>query len=390
MHTKIRCLYILLIIAGFFLPGARAQVMFPTYLSEDSVLSRKRLIPVLYYSNPDKAFAGVRLRLARGRLGKNPYGFDQSVQLRYSISQNSFSTLYNGNFYDVVGKWNISVNAYYDWLIWTNFFGFGNDTRKDSTLTYYRLSTSEYALNVGLNRVIRNKHYLEAVANLQGVEVFSRPNTLVADSFISNRSYYFEHHTYASITGAYAYQDVDDHVLPTKGVFLYAGAGYTLNTYQTAKSFGKYTGIAQVYIPLVDKFSLAVRVGGSAISGNPEFYQYVTAGGPITIRGYTRDRFWGNATLYNSNELRYITSLRVKKYNNKVGLLVLFDDGRVWARNENSTTIHYGYGGGILASPANKFTFYATYTQSQEGGLVQFKVSKLLNKVPAGGRQTRY
>jgi hemolysin activation/secretion protein len=361
--------------------------MFPTFLSEDSVFRRKKLAPVAYYSNPDRAFIGLRFRLAKGRLGKNAEGYDQSIQLRYSVSQNSFSTIYTGNFYELLGKWNLSLNAYYDWLIWTNFTGLGNETRMAKEREYYRLSTSEYAINVGANRIFKDRHFVEVAANMQGIEVFSKPNTFIADSVINERTYYFEHHTYANLNLAYAYQDVDDHVLPTKGVFFYAGGGYTLNTYQPEKSFARYTGIAQVYIPLFSKFSLALRASGMGVSGTPEFYQYVTVGGPTSVRGYHRDRFWGNVSFYNSNELRYITGLRVRKWDNKVGLLVLFDNGRVWLDNEQSNKLHYGYGGGILISPAAKFTLTATYTRSEEAGVVQFRMSRLLNRTPPGSRR---
>lgn len=390
MLLAIRNTCILLVIILLASHCVRAQVMFPTFLSEDSEFHKKRLSPVAYYSNPDKAFVGLRFRLARGRLGSNPEGYDQSIQLRYSISQHSFSTLYSANFYELIGKWNMSLNAYYDWLIWTNFNGFGNETRMATDRVYYRLSTSEYAVNVGINRIFNDKHYVEAAVNLQGVEVFAKPNTFIADSFINERNYYFEHHTYANLNLAYAYQDVDDHVMPTKGVFFYAGGGYTLNTYQPEKSFGRYVGLAQAYVPLFGKFSLAVRAGGSGITGEPEFYQYVSVGGSRTIRGFYRDRFWGNVAFYNNNELRYITNLRVRKWDNKIGVLALFDDGRVWYNGERSDKLHYGYGGGILIAPAHKFTFYATYTRSEEEGLIQFSMSKLLNRSPAGrNRQVR-
>src|SRR4051812_39419060 len=80
---------------------ASAQVMFPTDDTDDNNdFNKKRLRPVVYYSNPDRIYAGLKFVFARGRLGKNPYGYEQSVQLRYSISQNAYSALYDGNFYE--------------------------------------------------------------------------------------------------------------------------------------------------------------------------------------------------------------------------------------------------------------------------------------------------
>jgi outer membrane protein assembly factor BamA len=357
--------------------------MFPTDTENEEDVTRRRFTPMIYYSNPDRIFAGVKFRIGNGRIGDNPYGFEHSVQLRYSLQQNAFSVLYDARFSELIGKWNLSFNAYYDWVVWTHFFGLGNETQKLNHIRYYRLSTSEYAGNISINRIIKDHHFVDIAAYLQGIEVLNRPGTFAEEHYIHDESLYFDHHIYTSLKAGYTYQNVDDHVLPTKGIMAYGGAGYTLNTHETTKSFAKYSGILQLFLPLGNKFSLSLRAAGSAVQGTPEFFQYVSVGGPVTIRGYFRDRFWGNAMFYNSNELRWITDLKVRKYNNKIGIVAFFDDGRVWLDNEKSDKLHYGYGGGLLFSPMHKFTAYATYARSEEGGMIQFKVTKLLSRFPA-------
>ncbi|MBS1585978.1 MAG: BamA/TamA family outer membrane protein [Bacteroidetes bacterium] len=382
--------------------GIKAQVAFPqndsvssvtavdssvnentaSELTNNTEISKKRIRPMVYYSNPDRIFAGVKFTLAQGTFGYRPTGYEQSLQLRYSISQNAFSILYDGNFYRMFGDWNAAVNAYYDWVVWTNYFGLGNDTKIIRPLTDYRISTGEYALNLGINRLINRYHYVELTAYGQGIEVFNNSGSFVRENAIGDGQYFSEHRLFVGIKGGYTYQRVDDYILPQRGVMLYGGLGYTFNTYNSTRSFANYSGIAQVYIPLPAKLNLSIRAGASGIIGSPEFFQYVSTGGPLTIRGYRRDRFWGDLAFYNSNELRYITDIRIKKYTGKIGPVVFFDDGRVWARNQSSTTLHYGYGGGLFVSPMHLFTAYATYGVSPEGGLLQFKVTKLLGKIP--------
>jgi outer membrane protein assembly factor BamA len=345
--------------------------------------SKKRITPMVYYSNPDRIFVGLRFRLAKVSLRQDPegypIGFDHSIHLRYSISQNAFSTLYDGKFYQALGHWNVLINANYDWVIWTNFFGLGNETRRlPNGRMYYRLSTSEYAGNIGLNRIFADNHHVNILANIQGIEVLDKPATFVAENYVNDRAYYFEHHIYTSLRANYTYQNVDDVNIPEKGVMFYAGGGYTVNISEPEKNFASYNSILQLYIPLINKFSLSLRAGGSGISGDPEFYQYVSVGGPMTIRGYVRDRFWGNTAYYNTNELRYITNLRIKHTNSKIGVFALFDNGRVWMDHENSSMLHSAYGAGVLAAPLNKFTGMVSYAVSPEGGIVQLRVSKLL------------
>lgn len=119
-----------------------------------------------------------------------------------------------------------------------------------------------------------------------------------------------------------------------------------------------------------------MKTTGITVAGNPLFYQYVSIGGPETLRGYRLDRFWGKTGFYNANEIRYITTVKSYSYNGKVGLLALFDQGRVWLPNENSNEWHTAYGGGVLIAPFNKFLFVATYAVSKEMKLFQLRMGR--------------
>jgi len=100
-------------------------------------------------------------------------------------------------------------------------------------------------------------------------------------------------------------------------------------------------------------------------------------GGPESLRGFKRERFWGKTSFYNNNELRYITNIKTHVLNAKAGLLVFFDDGRVWIPNEKSNTLHTAYGAGIMLAPFNKFCGTITYGISKESNLIQIKINKL-------------
>jgi hemolysin activation/secretion protein len=160
----------------------------------------------------------------------------------------------------------------------------------------------------------------------------------------------------------------------------YAGAKYTNNIQETNQSFTTYNSILQLYIPLVYKFSLSLRGGITTITGTPEFFQYASIGGGQNLRGFVRDRFWGQTAFYNTNELRGITDFHTYIMNGKLGLIGFVDDGRVWMPNETSDKIHIGYGGGIILAPFNKFSVSLTYGISEESKLFQLKLNKLFFK----------
>ena len=62
-----------------------------------------------------------------------------------------------------------------------------------------------------------------------------------------------------------------------------------------------------------------------------------------------------------------------------MGLIGLYDIGRVWLNGEDSKEWHDAYGGGILIAPFNKVMFSVTYAASNEGNQVHLRFSKKLD-----------
>ena len=121
-----------------------------------------------------------------------------------------------------------------------------------------------------------------------------------------------------------------------------------------------------------------IRAGGTTLTGNPEFFQYNRIGSSETLRGHQRDRFYGNSTAYNQNELRWMHDVRSKIYNGKITFFGLYDVGRVWLKNEKSDKWHTGYGAGIMLSPFNKITVSAAYAFSAEDQSLHLNLHKAL------------
>lgn len=349
------------------------------YDYEEFEYHKKGVKAVVSYNNPDRVFLSLGYGFERHRWRKYPYGFDQEIFLRYSLTQNAFSLLYRSTFYQAVKKWNLTFMANYDAIRWTNFFGLGNDTKRNvDDINFYRLRTNELNVEAGLYKLV-GKHRFDISAYAQAIEIINDPGRLVSETYIVNKNYYYEHHNYLSGRFGYTYTNVDNLTVPERGIMFYGGAAYTTNVQEDNKGFATFNGIVQFYVPLFSKFSLSLRAGASTVQGTPEFYQYTTAGGPMSIRGYIRDRFWGNTAFYNRNELRYLTDFRSFLMNGKIGLLGLYDQGRVWYKGEQSNTWHYAVGGGVLLAPFNKFVVTGTYAQASDGGVVQVTFNTLVN-----------
>jgi hypothetical protein len=69
-------------------------------------------------------------------------------------------------------------------------------------------------------------------------------------------------------------------------------------------------------------------------------------------------------------------SVKGRIFNGRIGLVALFDQGRVWQPGEISDTWHHGIGGGLVLVPFNKVSATVTYTVSDENRMVNLHFGK--------------
>ncbi len=338
--------------------------------------------PSFFYDYDDRLYVGLGYKFTGYAWRRSPYNTKQKIDLHYSLSQHAISAAYNAIYPNVFDKWNAVFDAKYDAIRWTNFFGLGNETQLTTTdKDYFRMRTKEWLLSAGLNKNF-GKSSVTVAAFFHSVKILNDSERYLSKEFLPLNKDALERNNYIGAQIAYTYLNVDDSVVPVKGVSFIGTATGMFNTMHD-EFFQKYYGRVKTYMPLVDKFSLAVTASAATvvednnILNSAEFYEHATIGGPESLRGYKRERFWGKSSFYNNNELRYITKLHTHLVNAKAGVLLFFDDGRVWIPNEVSNTLHTAYGAGILFAPFYKFCGTVTYGVSKESKIVQIKFSKL-------------
>ncbi|MEO8412901.1 MAG: BamA/TamA family outer membrane protein [Ginsengibacter sp.] len=334
--------------------------------------------PSLFYSDVDRVYVGLNYGWEHHHWRKLPFVFKQMVGVNYSISQKALSFNYKGVFPNTIGKWNLSLLGNYDVVRWANFYGLGNETiltTKDKD--FNRMRTKEGSGSIGFNRNAGN-NFIELRGFYQSVKIINDNERYTAKNIAPTNVTVFDIKKFTGVIAGYKFSKLNDSVVPTKGVNITAAVSYTQNINQSSRTFWKYGGNLQMYIPLVSKFSLAVSGGATTVSGSPEFYQYPCIGGGQDLRGFQRQRFYGKTVFYNSNELRYISKVRSYLFNGKAGLLAFIDDGRVWMPSEKSNLWHTGYGGGIVLAPFNFIFVDITYGFSKEDNLLQFRLNMAL------------
>ncbi|MEO6454839.1 MAG: BamA/TamA family outer membrane protein, partial [Ginsengibacter sp.] len=261
----------------------------------------------------------------------------------------------------------------YDPVRWSNFYGMGNQSPFFSKpVNYFRLRTAEWLGSIGLSRTLGiNNFTLSGFYN--SVRILRDANKFITNTYLPAHPENLRTNTFLGGSFKYGLFSVNDTIVPLSGVIFKAIASYTENLSDAGKSFAKFGGDVQFYIPLIPKISLAISTGAATITNTPEFYQYPAIGGGANLRGYIRDRFRGKTAFYNSNELRFITNINTYFLRGKGGLVAFFDDGRVWMPGQSSNTLHTSYGGGIIIAPFNISFFNITYGVSNETTQIQLR-----------------
>ncbi|MEO6490633.1 MAG: ShlB/FhaC/HecB family hemolysin secretion/activation protein, partial [Ferruginibacter sp.] len=339
---------------------------------------KKGFIPIVFYNNDDKLFVGLTYNVTRNKWRKEPYGFKQSFDVKYSISQKAFSLTYKSVFTKLIGKWDGVFYANYDFIRWTNFYGLGNESKFIDTLANFnRMRTRTYIGNVGVQRLFGSHQRVYLNGFYQGVDIINDTDRYVAKSPYNALTGGYKNNHFVGANIGYVFQKLNDSILPTRGVSFGLDANYTHNLQDQSKSFARFGTEVNVYVPFTKNLGIMVRGGGATLAGTPEFYQYNKIASSHTVRGHRRDRFSGESTVYNQNELRWISNVRSYIYNGKIGFFGLYDVGRVWIKNENSNKIHYAYGGGIMLSPYNRLTGLVSYAVSEEFTNVHISLVKI-------------
>ncbi|HEX6915020.1 MAG TPA: BamA/TamA family outer membrane protein, partial [Chitinophagaceae bacterium] len=335
------------------------------------------IAPQIGYNNDDRVFVGLGAKYTNHGFRADPFISQNKVRVRYSIDQQAFSFGYEGLFRELIGKWHLGLSAEYDGVRDQDFPGIGNNTElaENYPRRYYRYRNKE--IN-GALRLIRNigKHHTVTASGLyQSVQVLEDTGRFISVHLPAN-GHSFTPQQFAGARLEYDYSSVDDPVVPKKGLRFNTAAEYLANT-KNKNSVRRLNGMFGFIIP-VGPFTLASRAGASTLSGEPEFYQLNKIGGGRTLRGFLRYRFYGNTAFYNQNELQWNFNVKTYLFNGKMGLVALFDNGRVWYPGEISDTWHTAVGGGLMLAPFNKISVTGTYAVSKDGGRISVRFGHML------------
>ena len=138
--------------------------------------------------------------------------------------------------------------------------------------------------------------------------------------------------------------------------------------WDVTETFSTVSASMAGYWQASSRLTLAGRIGGQKVWGAYPWHESAFIGGSDTVRGYGRNRFAGDASLYGNAQamlnlfrMNFILPMRV-------GVLGLAETGRVFLKGETSKTWHPAYGAGLyIRVPATGFIFHGLFSRGSEG-----------------------
>ncbi len=325
----------------------------------------------------------AKLTHVRSYLGfrKDPFATRHSFGL--GAATRGFRPLvsYEGRFRDVRPDLDIVLDAEYSGFDIVRFKGFGNEVRLEHRSSFYRLQQRHFILSPKL-AYRRTRSEPEESGESEGesealvseftasfgpvVKWSNTPEEANQDTYLGS----LEEPLYGAgsfgqtgLRGELEYDSRDSSGYATRGVLIQLqGAAYP-GLWDVESAFGSVSGEARTYLTadIPTRPTLALRVGGKRVWGKYPFHESAFLGGPGDIgigesdgpiRGFHKNRFAGDASLYSSAELRLVLSEIRILLPMEVGLFGASDVGRVfWSGDpDDADTWHNGTGGGIWLS----------------------------------------
>jgi hypothetical protein len=336
----------------------------------------------LFYNIDQRTFFSFGWTWVKHGFRKEPYASRHELVGGYSPVRGAFAFRYNADWRNVFGKYGINFN-----LLsigprnQSNFFGIGNETvfrnnNNGRRLSYYRnlydMVNADLRLtrhptpNVSWNAGLAAQYY-------SSKEEDNKTRFLSDYNSFHRNENVFMNRVHAGV-GAGLQVDTRSHgATPVKGVLFSVDLKVMQQLRGEKVSFGAFRTDLSLFTRISRDSGLVLvnRAGAGTTVGEPQFYQMMQLGGPLNLRGFNLNRFTGRSMMYHNAELRLkLFDFTSYLFPGSLGLIGFNDIGRVWVKNETSTTWHHGYGGGIYIVPANVVLVRALLGHSREGNQV--------------------
>ena len=344
------------------------------YDFKDKDVNYAMILPVLGFNPDDGNYLGAFIDIYRFGFKKKPYAQKHRIGGNYAFATQAVDFYYQPEFVNVFGKWDLLFDI--EWRspqYVDNFFGLGNESinRDLDDLSFHRVRKSVFFAYPALRYTFRNGGYFRFSGAYERHKIERTANRFIVSDFSSIREENFDDQYFAGADAMYFYENYDSPAAPTKGFKFALKVGWRTNLIEEERHYSYIASSIALYQKLVPNGSLvfASEVGGQHNFGEFEFYQAAIIGGQNSLRGFRQERFAGDASFYQSTDLRLRLFNNAKTYIAPIsfGIFGSFDYGRVWLEEEESGLWHHSFGSGLWVSTLDFICITGSLQYSNEG-----------------------
>ncbi len=316
-----------------------------------------RVIPGFSFAPDIGLYVGATVDQLRYGFRRFPFSSRIGVVAGFSFGTNQPTVGVSYQKRQALRNIHIGFDAIVSSLHLVRFHGFGNETTISGPSDFYetRLTQSSFAVPWLFDLAEGVEFGLSPVGKIT-VSDADDITRLAADA-----PYGIGTFGQAGLNAHLSIDRRDRPVAASKGFYLRGEGAYYPSIFDVVESFGRIEGEASTYLS-AGPATLALRGGGAKVWGMFPFHEAAYLGGATTLRGFSENRFAGDAAVYGNAELRVrLTTVRII-FPLGFGVHGLGDVGRVWSDLDPSGTddLHTAVGGGIwfsLMGPANTLSF---------------------------------
>ena len=299
-----------------------------------------------------------------------PYSDSHKIKAGYATSAQSGIFDYRGDFRKPNSSLFSTFSVRATGLEFLRFYGFGNETPSDESDDFYKIRQRIVSFLPALHYSFSPSFEIFMGFHLKYSTAKDDPDTFLGQL----RPYGYANFVQMGFRLGFKW-DTRNPLRASDPGFRIDAEGFVYPKAATVEdTISGIEGEAAAYISLAKPLILALSVGGKKLSGKVPFTEAAYIGGASTVRGFAKNRFAGDASLYGRMELRLILGKAIFIIPGEYGVFGLTDIGRVYVKGESSNKWHPAYGGGIFFSVLDLATVISlAVATSEERTAVYFR-----------------
>jgi len=307
----------------------------------------------LTYNSDDGLLVGGGVVYTRYGFRHKPYAWELNPSVVYATTPQDIQLTLDARYYSIVPGVMVGVSFFHTELSLGRFYGYGNESPRDEDLEaddFYRVDQERVDVRAFLRFRSADHWVFEMGAAYRYSEIEFAQNSAFALSPV----YGAGDLKYGEIFGSIVWDTRDHQLLPMRGAYCTLTGRYFPVVLDNTSHFADGLLDLRAYLPLHPDVTLALRARGQNIWGRHPFYHAAYLGGKDDLRGFSRERFAGDASLLGGGELRIALGSVNLFVPGEWGLLAFGDAGRIFYLGEESDNLHSGWGGGFWAGFLDK------------------------------------